>query len=111
MDALKDRHCQPPEGFSGPMDRSDCTRAMEELHADWSLDMDACRISRQLRFGNYYETLAFVNAVAWIAHRQDHHPDMEVHYNRCTVHFSTHAVGGLSPNDFVCAARIDALFD
>lgn len=54
--------------------------------------------------------MAFVNAVAWIAHQQDHHPDMEVHFNRCVVHFSTHAVGGLSRNDFICAARIDALF-
>jgi 4a-hydroxytetrahydrobiopterin dehydratase len=92
------------------MDASACTQAAEDLHVDWSLDPDSGRISRELRFADYYQTMAFVNAVAWIAHQQDHHPDMEVHFNRCVVHFSTHAVGGLSRNDFICAARIDALF-
>jgi 4a-hydroxytetrahydrobiopterin dehydratase len=92
------------------MDASACTQAAEELHVDWSVDLDSGRISRELRFADYYQTMAFVNAVAWIAHQQDHHPDMEVHFNRCVVHFSTHAVGGLSRNDFICAARIDALF-
>jgi 4a-hydroxytetrahydrobiopterin dehydratase len=110
MDALKDLHCEPPETFAGPMDGSACTQAAAELHVDWSVDLDSGRISRELRFADYYQTMAFVNAVAWIAHQQDHHPDMEVHFNRCVVHFSTHAVGGLSRNDFICAARIDALF-
>jgi 4a-hydroxytetrahydrobiopterin dehydratase len=55
--------------------------------------------------------MSFVNAVAWVANREDHHPDMEVSYGHCIVRFSTHAVGGLSPNDFICAARVDALFD
>ncbi len=110
MDALKALHCEPPETFTGPMDAAECARAAEELHADWRLDPEAGRISRQLRFPDYHQTMAFVNAVAWIAHQQDHHPDMEVHFNRCVVHFSTHAVGGLSRNDFICAARIDALF-
>ena len=110
MEALKDLHCEPPETLPGPMDATACTRAAEELHEDWTLDLDSGRISRELRFADYYQTMAFVNAVAWIAHQQDHHPDMEVHFNRCVVHFSTHAVGGLSRNDFICAARIDALF-
>ena len=69
------------------------------------------RISKTYRFGNYHETMAFVNAVAWIAHRQDHHPDMEVGYNKCIVHYSTHSVGGLSENDFICAAKVEALWD
>ncbi|HEY9150705.1 MAG TPA: 4a-hydroxytetrahydrobiopterin dehydratase, partial [Gammaproteobacteria bacterium] len=60
-------------------------------------------------FKNYYQTIAFVNALAWIANQEDHHPDLEVSYNRCTVHFSTHSIGGLSLNDFICAARLDAL--
>ncbi len=61
-------------------------------------------------FANYHETLAFVNAVAWIAHRSDHHPDLEVGYNRCRVAYSTHSAGGLTDKDFANAARIDALF-
>lgn len=75
----------------------------------WALNDAASEISRLYRFGNYYETLAFVNALAWVAHREDHHPDLEVGYNRCRVRFSTHSVQGLSENDFICAARINAL--
>ncbi len=67
-------------------------------------------ISKTFSFKNYYETLAFVNAVAWVVHREDHHPDMAVSYNRCRVEFSTHSIGGISENDFICAAKIEALF-
>ena len=82
---------------------------MDALHADWTLDADGSEISRSCRFGNYYQTIAFVNALAWVAHAEDHHPDLEVGYNRCHIRYSTHAIGGLSENDFICAARIDAL--
>jgi 4a-hydroxytetrahydrobiopterin dehydratase len=67
-------------------------------------------IVKLFRFADYHETMAFVNAVAWIAHRSDHHPDLEVGYNRCRVAYTTHDTGGLSEQDFACAARIDALF-
>lgn len=67
------------------------------------------RIEKTFRFANYYETMAFVNALAWIAHRADHHPDLEVGYNRCRVAYTTHDAGGLSERDFACAARVDAL--
>jgi 4a-hydroxytetrahydrobiopterin dehydratase len=67
-------------------------------------------IVKTFKFANYHETLAFVNALAWIAHRSDHHPDLEVGYNRCRVAFSTHSAGGLTDKDFANAARIDALF-
>ncbi|MFO7178930.1 MAG: 4a-hydroxytetrahydrobiopterin dehydratase [Pseudomonadota bacterium] len=72
---------------------------------------DGTRISRTFRFANYYETMAFVNAVAFIAHREDHHPDLEVHYRTCTVTYSTHAISGLSMNDFICAAKVNALLE
>jgi len=68
-------------------------------------------ISRVFDFKNYYETMAFVNAVAFLAHKADHHPDLEVGYNKCTVRYSTHSVGGLSASDFACAAKVDALAD
>ncbi|MCU0897204.1 MAG: 4a-hydroxytetrahydrobiopterin dehydratase [Burkholderiales bacterium] len=60
-------------------------------------------------FADYHQTIAFVNAVAWIAHREDHHPDLGVTYNRCRVEWSTHSVGGLSENDLICAAKVEAL--
>ena len=66
-------------------------------------------IARKYRFANYYETMAFVNATAWISHRENHHPDLSVGYNACEVRYSTHSVGGLSENDFICAAKIDGL--
>lgn len=68
-------------------------------------------INKVYKFQNYYETMAFVNAVAWVSHREDHHPDLEVGYNRCKVRYSTHSVGGLSENDFICAAKVESLLE
>ena len=77
----------------------------------WKLtgDGDAVAIERTYHFGDYYETIAFVNAVALVAHRLDHHPDLSVHYDKCVVRWNTHAVHGISETDFECAARADAL--
>lgn len=66
-------------------------------------------IQRRYDFADYHHTMAFVNAVAWVAQVEDHHPDLAVSYNRCTVRFNTHSVGGISVNDFICAAKVDAL--
>ena len=78
---------------------------------NWKLigDGPTVAIEKTFTFANYFETMAFVNAVAFIAHVQDHHPDMSVHYNRCVVRFNTHDVGGLSISDFDCAAQVDTL--
>jgi 4a-hydroxytetrahydrobiopterin dehydratase len=78
--------------------------------AGWSLNDAGTRISKTYQFKNYYQTMAFVNAVAWVAHHEDHHPDMEVSWNRCVVRYTTHAINGLSENDFICAAKVDRLF-
>ena len=67
------------------------------------------RISKTYKFEDYYKTIAFVNVIAWLSNKEDHHPDLEVGYNKCVVHYSTHSVGGLSENDFICAAKIDEL--
>ncbi len=77
----------------------------------WALQGDGpdLAIEKTYRFDNYFETITFVNAVALVAHQQDHHPEMQVTYNRCAVRFNTHDVGGLSSTDFDCAARVDAL--
>lgn len=75
----------------------------------WTLAEDGHALTRTFSFDDYHRTLAFVNALAFIAHREDHHPDLGVHYDRCVVRWSTHDVGGLSENDFICAAKADAL--
>ena len=80
---------------------------LKEISSEWQLAEDSKSISRTFKFKNYYETLSFVNVVAMVAHQQDHHPEMVVNYNTCRVEFSTHSVGGLSLNDFICAARVD----
>jgi len=67
------------------------------------------RLVKTFPFANYYETMAFVNAVAYIAHREDHHPDLSVHYNRVVVSYSTHDAGGVTLNDCICAAKVEAL--
>jgi 4a-hydroxytetrahydrobiopterin dehydratase len=103
---LTDRHCQHE---TSRLNNGAVQTLMTKIHTDWSLSEDGRMIQRNFRFKNYYQTIAFVNALAWVAHHQDHHPDLEVGYNRCVVHYSTHSAGGLSENDFICAARIDAL--
>ena len=91
------------------MDRLNDSQVSDRLKKlkGWEKKGDAIR--KTFSFKNYYETMAFVNAVAWIAHNEDHHPDMEVGYNKCTVKYSTHSVGGLSENDFICAAKVNSL--
>lgn len=103
---LRDRQCRRDVR---PAADGEIDTWLAELHGDWSLGDERGSLSRRFRFGNYYETIAFVNALAWIAHAQDHHPDLEVGYNRCLVVFRTHSVGGLSENDFISAARVDQL--
>jgi 4a-hydroxytetrahydrobiopterin dehydratase len=80
-------------------------------HPGWTLDGDGddVAIEKTFRFADYYETISFVNALAFVAHALDHHPDLCVHYNRCVVRFNTHSLKGLSETDFECAARADAL--
>ena len=103
---LLQRHCRHVDG--APM-APEAVAAQLAALPDWQIAGGALR--REYRFGNYYETLAFVNALAFMVHREDHHPDLAVSYNRCEVRFSTHSVGGISENDFICAAKADAIFD
>jgi len=75
----------------------------------YKLDEARAKISKDYAFADFYETIAFVNALAYIANQEDHHPDLVVTYNKCSVAFSTHDAGGLTENDFICAARVNAL--
>jgi 4a-hydroxytetrahydrobiopterin dehydratase len=106
--SLASRHCQPCKGGTDPLTPEQAQILLQSLVA-WTLEAD--HISKTFRFKNYYETIAFVNALAWVAHQEDHHPDLVVAYRTCTVRYATHSIGGLSENDFICAAKIDALLD
>ena len=106
MARLADEHCRPLPAGTPPLARAEIDALLAEAPG-WSYDGRV--ISKSYAFEDYHRTMAFVNAVAWIAHREDHHPDLAVGYNRCRVDFSTHSVGGISRNDFICAARIERL--
>ena len=105
---LHEAHCQPLKGSAHKLDTAHVKALLKQL-ADWKLIEKGTAIEKTYTFKNYYRTLAFVNALAFIAHAEDHHPDLGVHYNRCVVRYSTHDVGGLSMNDFICAAKVDRL--
>lgn len=100
--------CKPCEGGVAPLKPDEARHLLGQLH-DWTLDGAA--IAKSYSFKNHYQAVAFVNAVAWISHREDHHPDIVLGYNTCRVSYTTHAIGGLSVNDFICAAKVDALFE
>lgn len=107
---LADRSCQSLPKGSPALDSKQAANLLNEV-SGWKMNTQQQIIQREFKFRNFYQTVEFLNAVAWIANQQDHHPDLEVSYNRCNVTFTTHSVGGLSENDFICAARVNALFD
>jgi len=105
---LRRSKCAPCEAGTAPLTDAQIRPLLDGLPG-WALDQGA--ISKTYRFENYYETLAFVNATAWVSHREDHHPDIALGYNQCKVSYVTHSIQGLSINDFICAAKLEALFD
>ncbi len=109
MSKLAERRCQPCEGKVAAHSASEAKAKLEQLSADWKLIEGSKAIKREFAFKDFYRTMSFVNALAHIANTEDHHPDLEVGYNYCRVRYSTHAIGGLSENDFICAAKIDRL--
>ena len=111
MSLLTDLRCQPCGGDTDPLNREEAAGLLKGLHEAWRMDEQCQEIRRLFLFDNFHETMAFVNAVAWIAHQEDHHPALEVAYGQCAVRYSTHAIGGLSENDFICAAKVDVLLD
>ncbi len=109
MSELKTKQCVPCEGGVPALDLGAVTKLRQQLDKRWKLIREGKAIEASFEFDNYWQTTAFVNAVAWIAHTQDHHPDIAFGYKLATITYWTHAVGGLSENDFICAARIDAV--
>lgn len=104
---LTNRRCRACEGGIPELNEAERDELLTRLHRDWQ--SDGKQISRLLHFRNYYQTTAFVNAAIWVAHSEDHHPDINFGFGKCTITYSTHAVNGLTENDFICAAKIDAL--
>jgi 4a-hydroxytetrahydrobiopterin dehydratase len=104
MTNLLHRRCQPLSG--APMAEPEIRSHLNEVPG-WHFT--GTRIEKTFTFKNWLETLSFVNAMGWVCHTEDHHPDATLGYNRCVVAFSTHSVGGVSINDFICAAKLNAL--
>ncbi|MDX1373952.1 MAG: 4a-hydroxytetrahydrobiopterin dehydratase [Burkholderiales bacterium] len=107
MNDLAKKRCAPCEGGVAPYTPEQAQDMLKQLKG-WIVEDG--KLVKLYAFGNYYQTMAFVNALAWVSHREDHHPDLAVGYNQCRVAYWTHAIDGLSENDFICAAKCDALF-
>lgn len=106
---LEKAHCVPCKGKQHALEPGEVHKGLAAL-AGWELSEDGLGIRKEFRFPDFHRTMAFVNAVAWIAHIEDHHPDFKVSYPSCELFFSTHDVGGISLNDFICAAKVEHLF-
>ncbi len=109
MTPLRDRSCAAYPPGTPALGAEAAASLLRELDPRWELAPDGRSLRGEFRFPDFHRTMCFVNAVAWIANQQDHHPDLEVGYDYCRMNFSTHSIGGLSENDFICAARVDAL--
>lgn len=105
---LTDKSCKPCEGGVTPLSRQEAEATMSQIEG-WSLNEPGTEITRCFQFRDFYQTMAFINAMAWVANIEDHHPDFSAGYKTCEVSYTTHAIGGLSENDFICAAKINAL--
>lgn len=110
MNNLRNKQCRPCEGGVCPLDQSQSLQHLAQL-PDWALSEDGNSIIRTVRFNHFADTMSFINAMAYMAEQQGHHPDFSAGYNYCEIRYSTHAIGGLSDNDFICAAKIDGLLE
>ncbi len=109
MKHLSDKKCVPCDGGTKPLDGAQAAALHESLDSAWVISADHKSLKRSYKFKDFYRTMSFMGAVAHIANTEDHHPDVNLGYNYCHVLFTTHAIGGLSENDFICAAKLDRL--
>ena len=103
---LSQQQCIPCTAATAPLTQARINTLLQQLD-DWEQQNHV--ISKTFKFNNYHQTMSFVNASAWISNQADHHPELSVSYNKCKVEYTTHAINGLSENDFICAAKVDAL--
>jgi 4a-hydroxytetrahydrobiopterin dehydratase len=106
---LNQMKCIPCEGGVAPLNKIETDKLMKELNPAWTIDAQTRSISRRFEFKGFQKTMGFVNALAWIVNQENHHPELRIGYNFCEVTFTTHAIDGLSENDFICAAKLDLL--
>ncbi|MEM6818477.1 MAG: 4a-hydroxytetrahydrobiopterin dehydratase [Pseudomonadota bacterium] len=109
--ALREKRCEPCEGGVDPLDRETVERLRQSLHADWQVLDEGRRIERNIEFVGFNRVMSFANAVAWIANTEGHHPVIELRYGGARISWTTHAIDGLSVNDFICAAKTDQLLE
>jgi 4a-hydroxytetrahydrobiopterin dehydratase len=105
---LASQHCKPRKAELDSLDHVQ-SKQLIGLLPGWHFDNDQKAILKTFKFSDFYKTLSFINMVGFLANQEDHHPDIAAGYGHCQVAWSTHDVGGLSLNDFICAARIEAL--
>jgi len=108
MNNLKNQKCVPCEGGTSPLEKQQVESLMRQVKEEWQTDFS--KIWRDLKFKNFKESMAFVNKVADIAESEGHHPDIYIYYSKVKLELTTHAIGGLSINDFIVASKIDELF-
>jgi 4a-hydroxytetrahydrobiopterin dehydratase len=111
MSDLASKKCKPCEGGVTPLNSEQAREQLAGIDAAWMLLADGKSIMREFDFPGFSRTIAFANAVAWIATVEGHHPQMLVRYNSCRISYTTTAIDGLSENDFICAAKIDRLVE
>ena len=107
---LTQKRCLPCEGGVDAIGREEAEQMLADVPG-WTLSGDGKMISRRFEFKGFLSTMSFINAMAFMVNREDHHPDFSAGYNYCDVGFTTHAIDGLSENDFICAAKVNALFE
>jgi len=109
MTNIAERRCVPCEGGVQALARAAATEMLQYLHESWQLSLDGASVQREFRFIDFLRAMSFANAVAHVANIEDHHPDIEIGWGYCRVRYTTHAIQGLSENDFICAAKLDAI--
>jgi 4a-hydroxytetrahydrobiopterin dehydratase len=108
MFKLNEKHCKACSGETPKLTKEQASEMLKEIPG-WNFAEDGNSISKQFDFSGFMTTMGFVNAMAWVANTEKHHPDFQVSYNKCVITFTTHAINGLSENDFICAAKIEQL--
>jgi 4a-hydroxytetrahydrobiopterin dehydratase len=103
---LEEKRCLACEGGVTPLTQDEIKPLLAKLN-QWELVANGKKLQKLFNFKNYYHTITFVNAVAWLANKENHHPDLQVSYNHCLVEYTTHSIDALTENDFICAAKID----
>lgn len=106
---LTEGKCIPCEGGVKPLSTEEVQAFAKELHADWVVADDNKSITRKVKFKGFAKVTMYVNALAWMAQQEQHHPDISFGYGYCHITFNTHDIDGLSTNDFICAAKADDL--